>query len=871
MSAPRATYRLQLRPDGLDFARAAELVPYLADLGVSHVYCSPILEARDGSTHGYDVVDPTRVRAALGGEEGLRALAAAARQHGMGLVVDIVPNHLGVGSENPWWEALLAGGRLSGAAQVFDVAWDHPVPQTAGKVVLPILGRPYGEALHAGELGVEERADGLRLRYHDHDLPLAPETASLVAAAGGPEKLAGEPGREETWEALHELVEAQHYRLVHWRAAGQLVNYRRFFAVNELAAIRVEDPEVFERSHEAILRLVADGVIDGLRIDHPDGLRDPRRYLERLAEGTGAVWTVVEKITEPGEELPDWPVAGTTGYEFARDALGLFVDPEAKGLLGDLERAFDGSTESFEAGTCRAKREVLESDLAADADRLARLLWRAAESRRGVRDVGLADCAEAVRRTAQALEVYRTYVDPETGEASGDDTDRIDRAVSAAAGALPEGSVARAPHRLYRFLGDVLAGRLAPPEPGANGDIEAERELRARFPQLSSAAMAKGLEDTQLYRHRRLLAVNEVGGDPTDWGRTVDEFHGAQLERQRRHPRAMLTTSTHDTKRGEDVRLRLAALSERAALTTATARRWHGQNAWLVRRTPDGLAPDPATELLLYQTLVAVWPIDGSEPDEQLRARVVDYAVKACREARERTNWHDPDEEYEAGVADFVAGLLTRARSGPFLDSLADLAAEAAEIAMVSGLAQTLLRVTSPGVPDTYQGTELWGDNLVDPDNRRPVDFERRQALLAEIAAADPGELFASRRDGRVKLWLLHRALAARRRHTEAFGVQAGYVPVLASGRLASHVVAFARTSPTGRGPLVVVPRLPGRVMAQAGGPPVGPAWEGTEIAVPDDLAGGWHDALTGRAFGAGPLAVGDVLATLPVALLEPR
>ncbi|QBI18211.1 malto-oligosyltrehalose synthase [Egibacter rhizosphaerae] len=891
MSAPGSTYRLQLRPDFLDFATAADLVGYLADLGVSHLYCSPILAARAESTHGYDVVDPTRVREELGGEQGLRDLAARAHAHGLGVVADLVPNHVGTGPENPLWEELLAGGRLSAAAAVFDVDWDHPLPGARGRVVLPILGRPYGEVLHAGELAVEAREDGYRLRYHEHDLPLAPETVGLVLEAGGPAGLAGSPGEPASWSALHGLIEAQHYRLVHWRTGGSLVNYRRFFAVDDLAAVRVEDPDVFERTHGTILRLVADGVLAGLRIDHPDGLRDPGGYFRRLARRSGGVWTVAEKITEPGEVLPDWPVAGTTGYEFARDVLGLFVDPGFESVVDAFllevlgERGGD-----FRAGVVRAKGEVLADDLAADVDRLARLLWRAAESRREVRDTVFAQCREVVTRLAQAMPVYRTYVDPESGRSDQVDRERLDRAVRVAAGTLPDGSRAEAVERLYAFVGDVLTGRSLRPDtapavadPVAAADDAAERELRARFPQLSSAAMAKGLEDTHLYRDLRLVALNEVGGDPTTMGLDADGFHASQAERQRRQPTGMLTTSTHDTKRGEDVRLRIAAISERGMDVVAAARRWilaevprqfeqefEQEFEQDVERGSPHRAPDAAMQWLAYQTLLGVWPLDGRWPNDELRARVVDYLVKAGREAATHTSWHEPGHAYEERLGSFVAWLLDPDHGPTFAHELSAFAHEVAEIAIVSGLAQTLLRATSPGVPDTYQGTELWGDDLVDPDNRRPTDFARRRDMLPGLDRADPAELFAARRDGRVKAYVLREALRLRARRPAAFGSQAGYQPLPARGERADHVVAFARSAPDGAGAVAVAPRLPGRIMAEAGHPPVGEAWGDTRVTFPALDPGSWRDVYTGRHH-QGPIAdLREVCAVLPVALLEP-
>lgn len=861
---PRATYRIQLVPGQFTFADAAGLIDYLAGLGVSHLYCSPILTARPGSTHGYDVVEPAEVHPGLGGEAGFVALAGTARAAGLGLIVDLVPNHLGTDPRNPLWQTLLAEGRHGPAGEVFDVDWDHPLPGAAGRIILPLLGGPYGEVLYAGELTLELAEGTPQLRYYEHAFPLSSASAAQVRAAGGPEAFNGTPGEPDSFAALHDLLEAQHYRLVWWRSGGGLVNYRRFFTIDDLAAVRVEDPAVFDRTHGTILRLLAEGHIDGLRIDHPDGLRDPARYLARLARATGGVWTVVEKITESGEELPAWPVAGTTGYEFADVSLGLFVDPEARAALDELDRAFGASDEATSVAATRAKGEVVRGELAADADRVARRLWELTQSDPGVRDVDERACREVVRRTLQSFDVYRTYVDPETAEARPEDIARIDAAVARALSPETDGTPLLAPRFLYAFLADVLTGR--------HGATWAHREVIARFQQLSGAVMAKGVEDTLLYRNRRLLALNEVGGDPERLGVGVEAFHRASVERMHRHPVGMSTTTTHDTKRGEDVRLRIAALSERAGAWGEAARAWRDLNAGHIAGTRTGPAPDPQTELLLYQTLVAVWPLEGA-PDDELRRRVGEYAIKASREAGERTTWRDPDPEFEDGLLGFIDAVLDPERSGEFLASLAALATDAAEIAMVSGLAQTLLRITAPGVPDTYQGMELWGDNLVDPDNRRPVDFALRARLLADVADGHPATLLRERRDGRVKLWLLARGLAVRSSHDGAYGADSGYLPLAVEGRWTAHVVAFARTDPAGgAGPITVVPRLPGAVMGSRPGPPLGRLWDDTTVVLPERLHGSWRDCCTGRIHsGAGArLPLAEVFADLPVALLAP-
>jgi len=846
--APRATYRLQLTPE-FGFAAAAGLVGYLGDLGVSHLYLSPVLQARPGSTHGYDVADPTRVSEELGGEEGLRALAAAAHAAGMGVVVDIVPNHLGTGFATPLWRALLEHGRSGPAGSTFDVDWATPLPGAADKVVLPVLGDQYGVVLHRGELAVVEEDGELRVAYFDHRFPLSPESAAAVERAGGPAALVGRPEEPDRYARLHALLEMQHHRLIHWRAGEGLINYRRFFSIDELAGVRVEDDAVFDQTHAKILELAADGVIDGLRVDHPDGLRDPARYLARLADATGGIWTVAEKITAPDEPLRHWPVAGTTGYEFANQALGLFVDPAAEDALDELDEEFGGS-DILHWILWDAKEEVLLGELAPDVTRLVRLLWSLSQAHLEHRDTDDIELRSAVVGLICSLDVYRTYVDPRTGTALPDDEARVDAAV---ADLRETGERAG----LLRFLADLLLGRV--------GTDPAHLEVIARFPQVSSAAMAKGVEDTAFYRHRSLMALNEVGGDPGRLGIEQPAFHAAQAQRQERSPLGMVTTATHDTKRGEDTRMRMAALSELPERWAATARRWWEEHQRNITRDGDyGPLIDAQTASLVYQTLVGVWPVDGG-PLEPVRERVQAYVVKACREAKERTSWRDPDPEFEAATAGFVDALFA---DDAFCAEMARLAGACAQMAVVSGLAQVLLRCTVPGVPDTYQGTEVWDLSLVDPDNRRPVDFGERRRVLAELDAGgtDPAALFGAPHDGRVKTWVLSRALRARRDHPACVGADGAYEPLAVEGRWADRVVAFARVAADDT-LVTVAPRLASSLLREAGAV-LGGAWDDTAVALPH--AGPWEDLLTGRRHPGDRLALSEALTALPVVLLAP-
>ena len=863
LGIPRATYRLQLR-DGRDFEAVRALVPYLAELGVSHLYLSPVLEARPGSTHGYDVADPRVVDPALGGEEGLRALADAAHAAGLGIVVDIVPNHLGTGATTRLWEALLAEGPSGSAGRTFDVDWEPPLPGAAGKVILPVLGQPYGQALEAGEIRLVRDPDGgpPRVGYYEHSFPLSEESLRALERAGGPEVVEGAGGRPR----LHSLLDMQHYRLVDWRSGSALVNYRRFFAINDLAAVRVEDDDVFEATHATVLRLVADGVVDGLRIDHPDGLADPAGYLARLAEGSGGAWTVVEKILAPEEQLPrTWRCAGTTGYEFAAAVAGLFLDPGGLVLLEAVARDFDAVPDDPEAAVRAAKDEVLAHDLVAELRRLARDLWRATQADLRLRDVDDRACEEVLVRVLQCLDVYRTYVDVETGAASAEDVARIDVALAAARRMRGVGEV----HvRLLDLLGGMMTGRI--PHTREQGAV-----IR-RFQQLSAATMAKGEEDTYLYRDARCLAANDVGFDVRDPAVDLPRFHRRMEQAAERQPAGMLLLTSHDTKRSEDVRVRIAALSEIPHRWRASVRRWDAALAARVRATPAGAAPDPHTRYVAYQTLVGMWPPgdDGSAPlgdlvGGTLPDRFAAYLQKAAREDGRRTSWTDPDDAFEDALEAFAQGLLDPQASGAVLDDVRALARRAAEVGMVSALAQVLLHTAAPGVPDTYQGTELWDDSLVDPDNRRPVDVDRRRGFLAAMGEAfDPTELWPSRHDGRVKLWVLSRALRARRDHPTSFAPGAGYAAVPAEGRWAAHVVAFARTAPDGATAVALAPRLVGAVTDGGAFPPIGRIWADTTVAPPGP--GPWVDALTGTRHEGGRLLLADAFVDLPVALLVP-
>jgi (1->4)-alpha-D-glucan 1-alpha-D-glucosylmutase len=833
---PRATYRLQLSAD-FTLEDAARLVPYLARLGVSHAYCSPLLRARKGSTHGYDVVDHRAINPELGGEAAFEAFVATLHAHGMGLILDIVPNHMGVfGDDNAWWQDVLQHGPMSRYARYFDIEW-HPVNRDLeGKVLAPVLGDHYGDVLERGELVLE--AGGVR--YHGHRFPLRPGDAL-------------KPG-----EALHALLERQAYRLAYWRVAADEINYRRFFDVNDLAALRQEDEAVFEATHDFVLSLAAEGKVDGLRIDHSDGLYDPAQYFERLQQGyarrggRGTLYVVAEKIAAHHERVPeDWAIAGTTGYRFAAVANGLFVDRAARARLERTWRSFTGMDVDFAEVAWRGRRAVLKSALAAELTMLATELWRIARAEPKTRDYTLNALRDALREVAACMPVYRTYL---AGAPGAQDRRYVDWAM---ASAMRRGRAAD-----VTVFGFVRAALL-----GMDGRSLA---LAMRFQQFSAAVAAKGVEDTAFYNWMPLVSLNEVGGEPDQFGITVRAFHGASADRAARWPHTLLATSTHDHKRSQDVRCRIDVLSEAPAAWRLALRRWRAMNRALRTRLDSGPAPSPADEYLLYQTLLGTLP-EGALDEVALaawRERIEAYMLKAAREAKAHTSWISPNEDYERALAAFLRALLARVQPNPFLDDLRAQAEPLAWFGALNGLSLALVKYASPGVPDLYQGSELVELTLVDPDNRRPVDFARRERLLAEFEAlADPAPLAAAARDGRAKSWVIWRLLQLRKRLPDLFR-DGGYAPLEATGARAGHVVAFARTHASGT-LIAVAGRLYLKMLGEAGALPVGEAWADTAIALPPGVAA-MENVLTGERLdtGGGALPLARACGRFPVAAL---
>lgn len=823
-NVPIATYRVQMHA-AFDFARAAEIADYLVQLGVSHFYSSPYLQASAGSTHGYDVVDHTRVNRELGGPDAHGAFCRRLAECRLGQVLDIVPNHMGIpGPDNAWWWDVLTHGRQSRYARYFDVDWDAPETRVRGRILLPVLGDHVGRAVDAGELRLA-RGDGghWTIRYHDHAFPVAPGSAEdLLTAAGGDGDAAAKRVSADS-DAMLRLLERQPYRLAWWRLAGHELNYRRFFDINQLVGLRVEDEEVFEATHAEVLKWVDAGLVDGLRVDHPDGLRDPKGYFQRLRERAGDAWIVAEKILQGDEPLPgDWPIDGTTGYDFLNCLQGLYVDPAAEPVMTAFYGEFTGEPADYAEVLRAGKVQVLRESFGGELNRLTQLALETCQADPRQRDWPRAWVRGALEAMIVAFPVYRTYIRPR--EPPGRQDEQV------LARALEEARRLRPAldGRLFEFLGEALRLR--------TGGHAAE-ELVARFQQLTSPVTAKGAEDTAFYRYHRLVCLNEVGGDPGRFGTSVDAFHRACLETQRRWPGTMLAGTTHDTKRSEDVRARLALVSEIPGRWREAVSAWSTMND---RHRTAGL-PDRNAEYLLYQTLAGAWPIG---PD-----RLVPYMLKAAREAKQHTSWTDPDESYEAALRRFVERVLGDAG---FRASVEAFVAPLVEPGRLTSLSQTLIRLTAPGVPDLYQGTELWELSLVDPDNRRPVDYAARRALLAEVADASPENAMARMDAGAPKLYVVHRALRVRRRFPEAFGRRGEYQPLLTRGVKADHAVAFCR----GNRVVTVAPRL---VMGLGG------AWGDTAVELPE---GTWRSEWTGESVRGGRAAIGDLLNRFPVALL---
>jgi (1->4)-alpha-D-glucan 1-alpha-D-glucosylmutase len=826
MRVPRATYRIQLNAK-FTFRDATALVPYLARLGISHVYCSPYFKARPGSMHGYDVVDHNRFNPEIGTTEDFDAFVAQLRAHGMGHIVDFVPNHVGVGADNAWWMDVLESGPSSRYARFFDIDWS-----TSGKLLIPVLGDTYGTVLERGELELrhDPSNDSYSVFYHEHRFPIwrkDHERARALLARGS------QPAPHE----LHELLENQAYRLAYWRVAADEINYRRFFDVNELAALRMEHDEVFDATHRLLIELVHAGKVDGLRIDHPDGLHDPARYFEMLQEHAGPIYLLVEKILASFERLPQtWRVQGTTGYNFTNVVNGLFVDCATRSRMDRAYRGFIGESVQWRDIAYEGKQLILDTSLAAELKVLTDALTRIARADPHTRDFTANSLREALNETIACFPVYRTYV---AESASSEDLRFIDWAIAVAK---------RRSSRVDALLFDFLRKVLVVDVPEASTELRRRVHAFAmRFQQVTAPVTAKGVEDTALYRFHRLSSLNEVGGDPDIFGVSVRAFHADARYRAQHWPHEMLSTSTHDTKRAEDVRARINVLSEMTATWRKWLARWSRMNRGR-KREIDGLpAPGPNQEYLLYQTLLGTWPLEPMDESAlgDYRERIEAYMLKASREAKTRTSWSDVSAGYEEALVQFIRALLEPREGNLFFAEIQQAQARIARFGMLNSLSQTLCKLTAPGVPDIYQGNELWDLSLVDPDNRRPVDYELRSRMLEELTAAAAGGMgsgpgraaFArsisdSMPDGRAKLFLTATVLA-HRHSQEALYREGEYLPCKVTGAHALHICAFARRH--GDDCIVVIaPRLFARLAGEHDEPPLGPAvWGDTAIEIP--------------------------------------
>lgn len=963
---PASTYRLQFH-GGFTFARATAIVPYLQMLGISHCYASPYLRARSGSTHGYDIIDHHALNSEIGSREDFEVLSESLRHHGIGQILDVVPNHMGVmGSDNAWWLDVLENGPAAVHAPFFDIDWQPFKEELRGKVLLPVLGNHYGLVLENGELQLvlDKEAGAFRVQYYEHSFPIDPreyprilrhhieqlearlgsenpqllEYQSLVTAfehlpecrETKPEKqhernrdkeihkrhlaelcrnspdiawfveeklrfFNSTPGEPQSFDALHALLEAQAYLLSFWRVAADDINYRRFFDINDLAGLRMEDETVFRETHSLVGELLAEGKLDGLRIDHPDGLYNPKQYFQRLqrllvtpagvqdtavAEEERSLYVVVEKILESYERLPeDWPVHGTTGYEFANLVTALLIKADAEESLQRTYDEFIGNHIDFEEMLYRCKKLIIELALASELNVLANQLCRIAQADRRTRDFTLNGLRNALEEIVACFPVYRTYITPE--HVSEEDKRYIDWAVSVA-----KKRSQAADDTIFEFVRGVLLTEQAKGKPEAFQELVTAFAMK--FQQYTGPLMAKGLEDTAFYQYNRLVSLNEVGGDPRRFAVSVSGYHLVNQERVRQWPYAMLSTSTHDSKRSEDVRARINVLSEFPEEWDRQLKRWSRINRNKKRLVDNELAPSANDEYLLYQILLGACPLETLDAAgyENFRERIANYMLKAVKEAKAHSSWTKPNEEYHRAVVEFVDKLLDSEKNR-FLEEFLPFQQRIAHFGLLNSLSQTLLKLTSPGVPDIYQGNEIWDFSLVDPDNRRPVDYSHREALLRDLqglvnvpdeeVAPRVRDLLDTLEDGRVKLYITWKTLALRRERPELFR-EGDYLPLPVGGTKGDHVCVFARRYEDQQA-LVVVPRLyVGLVEGQDREQPLGKSvWKDTFLELPESRNASYVNILTqeimtpqgGEAVATVMLA--DVLRYFPVALLVRR
>ncbi len=944
MPIPTSTYRLQLHRD-FPVQSVIDLAPYLHDLGIGAVYLSPILQARPGSRHHYDVVNPDVLDPELGTPEQFREMGRTLRQLGMGVVVDIVPNHTCISDvHNSRWMDVLENGPGSPYATFFDIDWHPPRVHLHNKVLVPVLGDQYGRVLENAELRVTYTENAFRLHYADKIFPIATETwqrilrptcdnlrlnvgeddiavmeleSILTALSNLPSRtetadtsvrerarekeviklrlarllessqacrdlltdqldhLNGRPGDPESFNELELLLGDQAYRLSFWRVAADEINYRRFFDVDELASIRIEDPAVFSTVHARILEGIRDGWITGLRVDHPDGLYDPTAYFNELqraaqeAASTGSFYVVAEKIMGR-EERPrlDWNVHGTTGYEFLNEVNGLFVEPQAKDAIYATYERFTGQLLPFTDLVYESKRLILRVSLASELNVLSQRLDRVFQQHRHTRDFTLQSLRFALAEVIACFPVYRTYISETQTTVDDEDRKQVQFAIRDAQRRNPATNTS-----LFSAIAAVL---LLEDPPGLSDEQRAERRLFVmRLQQLTGPVMAKGVEDTAFYRQFPLASLNEVGGDPKNFGVGIHEFHAKTLQRSRLMPHTMLATSTHDTKRSEDLRARIDVLTEIPEEWAAALERWSAQNCRRKRVVDGSPAPDREAEYLLYQTLVGAWPLCGLHDQAQREnfvSRMQGYMEKALHEAKKRTSWVNPNAEYDEAVREFIASILEASPANAFFADIDAFCQTIRRAGLWNALSQTVLKMTCPGVPDIYQGTELWNFALVDPDNRRSVDYSSRKHLLAELPGGQAAPEWIrgavdTLEDGRLKLFAIAR-LARLRRDDAEFFAQSEYLALETAGLRSNHIVTFARTI-NGKAIITAVARFFVELGCRERTPAGEESWRDTYLNVPENLHGRYSDVFTGRPIQvAGDVSAAELFSLLPVSVL---
>jgi (1->4)-alpha-D-glucan 1-alpha-D-glucosylmutase len=872
---PGATYRLQLNRD-FTFSQARELASYLRDLGITDCYLSPIFKAGAHSTHGYDICDFNELNPNLGGREGFEQLISHIRGLGMSLLLDFVPNHMSTDASNAWWFDVLENGPASKHALWFDIDWQR---FEGGKVLLPILEDDYDKVLQAGKLRLVFEGQKPFIAYHDRRLPLSPDSAAKIsreASERGADSVlrefSGTPEDAKSFKRLQSLLQHQHYLLANWRTGLQEINYRRFFDINELISLRVELPEVFDAAHNLVLSLLKDGKAAGLRIDHPDGLWDPKKYCRMLREKAKDAYLLVEKILTDDEKLPeDWPVDGTTGYDFLNHVNGLFVNQANKEAFDSIYSEFTGLKSDFRFMVYEAKKRILLNSFPAGLKLLSvKLRWIAETA--GLQQLTLDKLHDALVEVTAAFAVYRTYVTEDTASLSAAEKRYVDQAMADAATRLPSSDT-----QALHFIHDLL--RLQMPEKFGAPEKNLCREFVMRFQQLTGPVMAKGLEDSTFYNFNRLISLNEVGGNPDTFGTSVDDFHRHNLEKSGQWPHSLLATATHDTKRGEDVRARINVLSELPDEWRSTLSRWRDLNAAKKSVVNGQPAPAPNDEYFFYQTLLGAWPAENPNTAQlqAFRDRIVSCMLKSIKESKTHTNWLNPNTAYEDATKNFVEETLADSSTNAFLSDFKPFQRKIAFFGRLNSLSQTLLNMTAPGVPDFYQGTELWDLNLVDPDNRRPVDYKIRRELLNQLKARIVqaresqaqflSDLLNDDQAGVSKLYLIWRVLEFRNRHRPLFD-DGNYVPLAIDGAKKEHICAFARVL-EGEMAIAVVPRLVASLLMEQQLPLGKDVWQDTRIQLPG--AGRFSNVFTGQTLDGSQkeLPLSQVLSDFPVALLH--